>query len=393
MLHRVRELYQVSHETLTVNEAIGELKKATGKEWTANNLLPVLFKFCGMVEAELPNTYAISNQRYDAHNNLVDKQNKTSATAKLSEDNLPDLLKTRETKAYFSKHDGETVYSTPPDEDENTFPPNSFPPIDETLKSTKDKSSKTNIVPISELDLDQLLDPSIEVFGEAEDRTKLPYFERNEFIAPVMVTMDMVRVPVKIIEQLKADNSMWATDLPDVKVEPVPTATSAPSSLEQAASATTAEAIQAGVTPPAEVGSAHSDEDNNQKVSPPLEGVASPNVPTAVADSEPDYDEILAALFDPVPVEALEKMFPTHPESLKDPSKGKWKNWAERAKRNGLENARQGWAMFNPYKAAVWFVNKGIDGWDLDRCYRRLANNLPARSIDSKYLLTGDLED
>jgi hypothetical protein len=105
-------------------------------------------------------------------------------------------------------------------------------------------------------------------------------------------------------------------------------------------------------------------------------------ITTPAADEEPDPDEKLSALFDPVPAEALEKMFP---------AKGKWKSWAEKAKSNGLIDARIKRGMFNPYKAAVWFVNRGMEGWDLSRCYRTLANNLPARSIDDKHLLTHSL--
>lgn len=89
-------------------------------------------------------------------------------------------------------------------------------------------------------------------------------------------------------------------------------------------------------------------------------------------------DEILSALFDSVPVEALEKMFP---------ASDKWKSWAEKAKSNGLITAREK-RRFNPYKAAVWFVSRGMTGWDIARCYRVLANNLPARSLDKRHLLT-----
>lgn len=96
-----------------------------------------------------------------------------------------------------------------------------------------------------------------------------------------------------------------------------------------------------------------------------------------------DHAQTLAALFDPVPVEALEKMFP---------SSGKWKTWAEKAKANGLIDAREGTAKFNPYKAGAWFVHKGAEGWDTDRLYQRLARNLPPRSRDSAHLLTGDFE-
>ena len=96
-----------------------------------------------------------------------------------------------------------------------------------------------------------------------------------------------------------------------------------------------------------------------------------------------DHDETLADLFDSVPVEALEKMFPTN---------DKWKSWAEKAASNGLKIARTERAKFNPYKAGVWFVRKGVEGWDVARLYRTLANNLPTRSRDEKYLLTDNLD-
>lgn len=92
------------------------------------------------------------------------------------------------------------------------------------------------------------------------------------------------------------------------------------------------------------------------------------------------HDKILAALFDPVRAEALEKMFAAN---------GKWKSWAERANRNGLKAARTSRGGFNPYLAGVWFVRKGVQGWDDAHLYRTLANNLPARSRDESHLLTG----
>lgn len=97
-----------------------------------------------------------------------------------------------------------------------------------------------------------------------------------------------------------------------------------------------------------------------------------------------DHEAKLASLFDPVTVEVLEKTFP---------ATGQWKKWAERASRNGLRDAaKQGRGQYNLYKAAVWFVGQGITGWDLARCYRVLASNLPARSFDDKYMLTGDMD-
>lgn len=100
-----------------------------------------------------------------------------------------------------------------------------------------------------------------------------------------------------------------------------------------------------------------------------------------------DLDETLAALFDPIPVEALAKMFPTN----KLYSAVEWKAWAERASRNGLKDARQERRKFNPYKAGKWFVRKGAEGWDDARLHRTLKNNLPARSNDDVHLLIGEL--
>ena len=105
-----------------------------------------------------------------------------------------------------------------------------------------------------------------------------------------------------------------------------------------------------------------------------------------VADTTPtandDPDKALADLFDHMPVEALEKMFPAN---------GKWKGWADKAKANALIDARGGRAMFNPYKAGMWFLNQGVEGWDLARINRVLVKNLPARSKDESYKLTGEL--
>lgn len=95
------------------------------------------------------------------------------------------------------------------------------------------------------------------------------------------------------------------------------------------------------------------------------------------------YDEKLAALFDLVPVEALEKMFPAD---------SKWKSWADKAASNGLIDARTARARFNPYKAGKWFVSRGAVGWDDARLNRTLAKNLPARSRDEAHLLTGGID-
>ena len=105
-------------------------------------------------------------------------------------------------------------------------------------------------------------------------------------------------------------------------------------------------------------------------------------VKAATASIDIDNDELLSELFDPVTIESLEKTFPC----------GKWNAWADKAKSNGLANSRVGRAIFNPYKAAIWFLSKGENGWDLAKCLRVLSSRLPARSMDKKYLLTGDFE-
>lgn len=94
-------------------------------------------------------------------------------------------------------------------------------------------------------------------------------------------------------------------------------------------------------------------------------------------------EAIVSRLFDPVTKEALEKMFPAN---------GQWKNWAERASRNGLDGAREARATFNPFKAALWFLEQGEPNWDLAKCKRVLAKNLPMRSQHEAYLLIGDLD-
>lgn len=113
--------------------------------------------------------------------------------------------------------------------------------------------------------------------------------------------------------------------------------------------------------------------------------------PITIADHEPgalaingNEENDIAALFDPVRPAQLEAMFPDG---------GKWKTHSERALRNGLkEAAKQGRASYNPYLAAIWWLNTGPQGWKWERCLRVLANNLPARSIDSRHLLTGEYE-
>ena len=92
-----------------------------------------------------------------------------------------------------------------------------------------------------------------------------------------------------------------------------------------------------------------------------------------------DQESKLAALFDSVSPEQLEKMFP---------SEGHWLDWTRRAKARGLDVARKESNKYNPYIAARWWINKQPqDGWDWRRVTRVLAKNFPPRSIGSEYLL------
>lgn len=104
----------------------------------------------------------------------------------------------------------------------------------------------------------------------------------------------------------------------------------------------------------------------------------------SAGSTDDDNDKEIAELFDPVSPAQLDVMFP---------SDGEWKKWAERAARNGLaEAARTNDArgMFNPYYAAKWWLQKQRPkGWGLEKCLKKLANNLPARSQDSRERLVG----
>ena len=114
-----------------------------------------------------------------------------------------------------------------------------------------------------------------------------------------------------------------------------------------------------------------------------IQALAEPKQQPEDAAPTDNHEAVLAALFDPVKHPQLEKMFPDG---------GKWADHVERAARNGLGGAKTGRGVFNPYLAARWWIDKGPAGWDWSRCAKVLAKNLPARSIDSKYLLTGDYD-
>jgi hypothetical protein len=88
-------------------------------------------------------------------------------------------------------------------------------------------------------------------------------------------------------------------------------------------------------------------------------------------------DDDLASDFDPVPIAALEAMFPAD---------GMWKGWAVHASENGLASARCGRNKFNPYFAGQWFLMKNRRGWTQAKFLRVMADNLPARSADQREL-------
>lgn len=99
------------------------------------------------------------------------------------------------------------------------------------------------------------------------------------------------------------------------------------------------------------------------------------------------FEQELAALFDPVSIEALKVMFP-------DDKSGGWSEFANRAKRMGLDSARQGRGKFNPYLAGKWWLNKRKpSGWTEERLLRTLARNVPARSRDKRFLLADNFSD
>ena len=99
---------------------------------------------------------------------------------------------------------------------------------------------------------------------------------------------------------------------------------------------------------------------------------------------EPVDTPELELLFDGVGCAALEKMFPND-------GAGKWEKFAERAKRNGLKDSRLERGLFNPLMAAEWWLrSQKPKGWDMARCRRVLANNLPTRSAHLKQLLVED---
>lgn len=90
-----------------------------------------------------------------------------------------------------------------------------------------------------------------------------------------------------------------------------------------------------------------------------------------------DADKKMAALFDSVRVDDLERLFPT----------GNWKAWTNNAKRYpALHIARTAPAQWNPYLAAQ-FLKKKIPSWKEERIIAALKKALPERSEDKEWML------
>lgn len=93
--------------------------------------------------------------------------------------------------------------------------------------------------------------------------------------------------------------------------------------------------------------------------------------------------QVIYDLFDPMQQAAIATLF----DKITTDS---WRKFFERASRNDLSNCRQGDgapSQYNPAKVADWLVYKGH--YTREHTNRKLANNLPQRSKDYKYLLTG----
>jgi len=126
--------------------------------------------------------------------------------------------------------------------------------------------------------------------------------------------------------------------------------------------------------------------ENELTLPPQLAKLASRDRGTATEPHQPpivDPDIELAKLFDPVGPDTLDTMFP---------AEGRWSDWCERADRNGLKVAKEGRNKWNPYVAAKWWLEKQVPkSWDMARCRRTLAKNLPARSAGQGHLVTLEL--
>jgi desulfoferrodoxin (superoxide reductase-like protein) len=102
--------------------------------------------------------------------------------------------------------------------------------------------------------------------------------------------------------------------------------------------------------------------------------------------SEQSEQEI-CDLFDPMCREAIAALF----DKI---GKNDWRKYFERARRNGLSDARQDErkkpSSYNPWKVGEWLFKKGT--YTREQIDRKLANNLPERSKDKKHLIIGDFD-
>ncbi|SEN39347.1 hypothetical protein SAMN05216404_104105 [Nitrosospira multiformis] len=113
--------------------------------------------------------------------------------------------------------------------------------------------------------------------------------------------------------------------------------------------------------------------------------VSTPKIPLISSPPANSDEEHLAALFDPLTRAGIAALF-----NMID--KETWKNYFERAARNGLINARQQGLTeicYNPFLVGEWLIKNNTN------CTRRqidqkLANNLPRRSRSMKELFTGE---
>jgi hypothetical protein len=87
------------------------------------------------------------------------------------------------------------------------------------------------------------------------------------------------------------------------------------------------------------------------------------------ADGSTSPGDELAEMFPPVTAATLETIFP---------AQGQWSGWAERAKDNGLRDAAKvGRRRFNPYRAGMWFRDRGLPGWTEAHIFKALKTAFP----------------
>lgn len=103
-----------------------------------------------------------------------------------------------------------------------------------------------------------------------------------------------------------------------------------------------------------------------------------------------EIEQEISDLFDTVHADGLAQMFKVI--ANEEQNLDQWRNWIGRAARNRLRQARMAnrGKGFNPVKVADWLVTEGK--MDRARVNRILVNNLPLRSRDKKYLITGEIE-